>query len=220
MKRKQALSFDLYWSFRSPYSYLIAPRLLALTRDYKVVCTFRPVYPLAVRVENFFETVNPLWPGYLMHDLPREAERLGMPLHWPDPDPIVQDFTTMKVADEQPYIRHLTRLGVAAEREGKGLAFATTVSARLWGGKKNWNKGDALSAATAKADLALPALEEVLRTQPDELDAQISKNEANQRAAGHWGVPLMVFEGEPFFGQDRVDSLIWRMKKQGLRARQ
>jgi 2-hydroxychromene-2-carboxylate isomerase len=40
------------------------------------------------------------------------------------------------------------------------------------------------------------------------------------RAAGHWGVPTMVFEGEPFFGQDRFDMLVWRMQQRGLERRQ
>jgi hypothetical protein len=26
----------------------------------------------------------------------------------------------------------------------------------------------------------------------------------------------MVFEGEPFLGQDRFDILVWRMKQRGL----
>jgi len=30
-------------------------------------------------------------------------------------------------------------------------------------------------------------------------------------SAGHWGVPLMVYKGEPFYGQDRFDQLLWRM---------
>ena len=51
------------------------------------------------------------------------------------------------------------------------------------------------------------------------LDAIIEANEEAQTVAGHWGVPLFVFEGEPFFGQDRVDHLVWRMKKQGLKER-
>jgi hypothetical protein len=29
-----------------------------------------------------------------------------------------------------------------------------------------------------------------------------------------------VFEGEPFFGQDRLDVLLWRLKQAGLRARE
>jgi hypothetical protein len=39
------------------------------------------------------------------------------------------DLKSGKVAKEQPYIGHLTRLGVAAER-GKGLEFLKEVSAR------------------------------------------------------------------------------------------
>jgi len=37
--------------------------------------------------------------------------------------------------------------------------------------------------------------------------------------AGHWGVPTRVFEGEPFFGEDRLDVLLWRLKQKGLRPR-
>jgi hypothetical protein len=40
-----------------------------------------------------------------------------------------------------------------------------------------------------------------------------------QQSAGHWGVPLMVFEGEPFFGQDRFETLKWRMVQKGLKRR-
>jgi 2-hydroxychromene-2-carboxylate isomerase len=32
-------------------------------------------------------------------------------------------------------------------------------------------------------------------------------------------VPTFVFEGEPFFGQDRIDLLIWRMEGKGLTRR-
>ena len=46
------LRYDLYWSFRSPYSYMVTPRLMALERDYDVACQVRPVYPLAVRTPD------------------------------------------------------------------------------------------------------------------------------------------------------------------------
>jgi len=35
----------------------------------------------------------------------------------------------------------------------------------------------------------------------------------------HWGVPLMVFEGEAFFGQDRLDVLEWRLEQSGVQRR-
>ena len=47
----------------------------------------------------------------------------------------------------------------------------------------------------------------------------ITENEAAQKRAGHWGVPLMVFNDEPFFGQDRFDLLRWRMQRNGLTRR-
>jgi 2-hydroxychromene-2-carboxylate isomerase len=52
-----------------------------------------------------------------------------------------------------------------------------------------------------------------------ELDAEIEQNQRDLEAAGHWGVPTMVFSGEPFFGQDRIDLLVWRLGQHGLRER-
>jgi|TARA_B100000959_G_C14912607_1_gene595791 hypothetical protein len=54
-------------------------------------------------------------------DWPRRAEFLGMPWHWPKPDPIVQDMQTYEIAQEQPYSYDLTSLGVEAQRQGQGL---------------------------------------------------------------------------------------------------
>jgi 2-hydroxychromene-2-carboxylate isomerase len=47
----------------------------------------------------------------------------------------------------------------------------------------------------------------------------ISDNEQAHAASGHWGVPTFVFENEPFFGQDRIGMLIWRMESKGLTRR-
>ena len=54
---------------------------------------------------------------------------------------------------------------------------------------------------------------------PDKFEAMISGNEKDHAASGHWGVPTFVFEKEPFFGQDRIDLLIWRMESKGLTRR-
>ena len=48
------------------------------------------------------------------------------------------------------------------------------------------------------------------------LDAGIEANQQAQTAGGHWGVPLMVVDGEPFFGQDRIDLLEWRLGELGV----
>ena len=213
------LSVDLFWSFRSPYSYLSTERLSEIAGDYDVDINFRPVYPIAVRIDGFFETVNPLWPPYVFRDSLRLAEMTGMPFRWPSPDPIVQDLATRTVSKDQPYIYRLTRAGQAASDRGKGLAFANEVSHVIFGGTQNWHEGDHLRDAAARAGLDMDELDAATAADPDGYDAKISTNQDALEAAGHWGVPTIVFEGEPFFGQDRIDTLLWRMEQKGLEKR-
>jgi 2-hydroxychromene-2-carboxylate isomerase len=62
-------------------------------------------------------------------------------------------------------------------------------------------------------------MDAVIEAEADRLDAAIAQSEADQRLGGHYGVPLMVYAGEPFFGQDRFDQLVWRMRQQGMERR-
>jgi len=213
------LEIDLFWSFRSPYSYLATPRLIELTKRYDLDIHVRPVLPLAVRVEGFFDRVNPLWPPYLFRDTLRIAESLGMPYAWPRPDPIVQEFPSRKVAAEQPYIYRLTRLGVLAAERGMGLPFLAEVSRVIFGGTVGWNEGSHLADAAKRAGCDLAELDPVAEREAARLDAVIAENQRALEAAGHWGVPTMAFRGEPFFGQDRIELLVWRLKQHGLKER-
>jgi len=214
------LTYDLFWSFRSPYSYMITPRLVALERDYDVRGVIRPVYPLAVRTPEFFETRDPLWFPYLMMDVYREAAFLGLPFRWPMPDPVKMDFATRTYPKEQPHIHRLTRMGVAAAERGKGLDYLHAVSHTLWSGTvDNWHEGDHLDRAAELAGLDPAELSAAADTEADRLHAVIEESQAAQRAAGHWGVPMIAFNGEPFFGQDRFDQFKWRLEQQGLKRR-
>jgi 2-hydroxychromene-2-carboxylate isomerase len=146
----------------------------------------------------------------------RVAQHMGIPMAPPNPDPIVQDMKTRKIADEQPYIFELTRMGQAASRRGKGLEFANEVSQLIWGGTAGWHEGDHLASAAVRAGLNLQELRAEAKSQAEELDAEIADNQKALEAAGHWGVPTLVFEGEPFFGQDRIELAVWRMQQKGL----
>src|SRR5436190_977650 len=122
------LSVDLFFSFRSPYSYLSLPKMVKMVADYDVTVDLRPVYPLAVRVPDFFKRTNPKF---------------------------------------LPYV----------------------------------------------------AIDAAIVADPDRYERIISGNERDHAASGHWAVPTFVFESEPFFGQDRIDLLIWRMESKGLTRR-
>lgn len=210
---------DLYWPFRSPYSYLATRRYAALTQIYALTINLRVVYPLAVREPGFFEKNHPNWLRYTMTDVFRVAQQHDIPIAPPRPDPIVQDMMTRKIADDQPYIYALTRMGQAASRRGKGLEFADEVSQLIWGGTAGWDEGEHLAGAAKRAGLELAVLKSEAETQAHALDAEIAANQSALEAAGHWGVPTLVFNDEPFFGQDRIELALWRMQQSGLKAR-
>ena len=210
---------DLFFSFRSPYSYLGSWRYLELTRTYDLKLRFRPVYPAAIRFPGFFKQRNPLFGPYLLRDVARVAEMTGVPCRRPDPDP-VQFSAPGEVAEEQPYIHRLTYLGLEAARLGRGLEWACEVGKVLWGDHvKDWHLGTHLAEATARAGLDLTELEAAITGNEEALEAEIAANQADEEAAGHWGTPCLVCDGEPFFGQDRIDMAVWWMRKRGLVAR-
>jgi 2-hydroxychromene-2-carboxylate isomerase len=213
------LSADVFWSFRSPYSFVATRRYRALTEEFDLTITLRPVYPLAIRQPDFFEKNHPNWLRYTFMDVFRVAQHLGIAMGPPRPDPIVQDLSTRTIAKDQPYIFRLTRLGQAATRRGKGLAFADEVSRLIWGGAENWHEGDHLADAAAHAGISLAELDAEAVEDAATLDTEIASNQHALEAAGHWGVPTLLFEGEPFFGQDRIDLAVWRMKQKGLKTR-
>ncbi len=212
--------FDFYFSFRSPYSYLAAPQIVELTQRFDITPRMRIVLPIAIRIPGFFKQVNPLWPPYLLRDTFRIAQMQGIPYRWPRPDPIVMDLATKEVAAEQPYIHRVSRLGVAAERLGAGLAFVRAASHAIWSGEVDqWHEGDHLARALAQAGLDSAEAQRMVAEDETGIDAEIAANEAAQKNAGHWGVPLFVFKDEPFFGQDRIDHLIWRLREAGVAER-
>lgn len=207
---------DLFWSFRSPYSYLCTPEALQLSQDYDVEVRLRVVLPKALRTPDFFDRSNVKRINYILMDWKRRAELLGMPHAWPSPDPIVQDLETLKIAEDQPYIYRLCYLGIEASRRGRGVEFVTEVSKIIWGGTKDWHKGDHLAKAAERAGLNLAEMDEAI-TNPESHIKEIEKNHDALEAAGHWGVPTFTFNNEPFFGQDRIDSLRFQLEKDGLK---
>lgn len=209
-------TIDLYWSFRSPYSYLALPGAIEMRARHDIELRLRPVLPIAVRDPGqLFTPANRPRVRYIQLDWLRRARMLGMPHRWPSPDPIVQDLQTMAIAAEQPYIHRLTWLGVEAQRRGRGVEFASEVSQLLFGGTRDWHLGDHLQQATARAGLELAEMDAAI-AEPASHAAEVEANQQALTDAGHWGVPTFVYNGEPFFGQDRIDSLCWQLAQDGL----
>lgn len=217
----ETLEIEVYWSFRSPWSYLATPRLVAWQAQYDLQVNLRVVHPIAIRTPDFFQRIHPLWPRYFMTDVFRVAEYLEIPFSWPKPDPVVQIWEDGRptTAPDQPYIHRLGRLGVLAQERGRGIELAAAVSALIWTGTENWHEGDSLAGAVAGVGLDLAELDATGDREQERIEAVIEQNQKDHEASGHWGVPTCAFRGEPFFGQDRLDVLLWRLKQNGLKER-
>lgn len=208
------INADLYYSIRSPYSYIGINRLEQLlpSRPEEIAIALRPVLPIAVRKPEIFKRANPLAIPYLEMDCRRLAEQYGIPFRiWPAPDPIVQDMATLAIAPEQPYIFRLTRLMQYAVEQGVGYAFTLQLATLIWNGETDdWHEGDHIARVADSVGLSLDDMDNAIASNPDHYDAAIQANQESLVAAGHWGVPTIVYNGEPFFGQDRIETFLWR----------
>lgn len=215
-----SLTVDVFWSFRSPYSYILIPRLMKLVEEWDVNVEIKIVHPAAIRNPAYFATMNSLARPYFLKDSARVAAFHNLGFRRPIPDPINQDPSSFAIALEQPFAVRLGRLGIAAAERGHCLRFCDEVSQLLWNGEvTNWHQSNHLANAAARAGLNLSEMEVAIARSPEKLDAQLAANDQALRDAGHWGVPTMVFEGEAFFGQDRFDVLLWQLMKRGLQSK-
>ena len=215
------MKIDLYFSYRSPYSYLILPRMLELKEKYDIEINFKVVYPIAIRMPEWFEGKNFFtFFFFKMIDMRLQAKKLGIPFTSKlKPDPIRQNIMTGKISSHQPYIFDICHLGQMAQMKGVGMEFAFEVSSLIFGGVENWNTEENLSEAAKKVGLDLTQLRESVNVHEEEIIEQIKQNQVDQLNAGHHGVPLTVVGDKHFFGQDQFDKIMETLKENGLKER-
>ena len=216
MTTEPELKVDFYFSVRSPYSYLILPRMIMLKNKYDININFKLVYPIAIRMPEFFKRKNLFtYFGWKMIDMKFKARRLGMKMVFPmRPDPIQQEALTGKISDHQPYIFDICHFLQAVEKD-KQLDFALEVSKCIFGGVKDWHTDESLIGLTSKLGLNFHEIKERVLQDKDKLIDEIKKNQKEQLQAGHHGVPLSVFNDKFFFGQDKFDELFEELRKHG-----
>jgi 2-hydroxychromene-2-carboxylate isomerase len=219
------LEYDLYYSMRSPYSYLVIDRILALNRTYNVKMTFRPTLPIAVKSGGFPGVPWYRW-NYDMVDQHRSAKRHGIPFRRPNPEVVVQNtwppytltLDIPKGEKNQPLIYLATRCAAAAQMQDKGNEFLDHVLHMMWDGTTdNWP--DHLAEYMTRAGMDGAAVLADVKANPAKYDKVLDGNNALKAKTGSGGVPLMVIRGEPFFGQDTFDQFFWTLQRNGLTKR-
>jgi 2-hydroxychromene-2-carboxylate isomerase len=193
-----------YFDFTSPYSYLASERIDALAEKHGRQVQWRPI--LLGGVFKALGTVSlvkqPGMADYSVKDFARSARFLGVPYAHP------QEFPVSTVAPARAYYwLHAQDCGLARRFAhavfrayfvaGQDIAAATVVRALA---EKLGADGTALEAGMND-----PAIKDRLRA---ETDAAL--------AAGAFGAPWIIVDGEPFWGADRLPQIERWLAHQGF----
>ena len=217
------LKVDLCLSYRSPYSVIGIDRFAAMDEDYNADFTVRFVFPLKVHETDFFRNSVDYRFIYDVIDAKRSAEFNGVayfrgsgPDEWIDP---VVNVTPTELAprEDQIYIYRLIRNGALLQKEypDKSMRWAQLMLRKIWGGE-SYDWPSEIPKVLTELGLDATAFEAKAEAMEEELLELELVNRNICAASGHRGVPNAIFRGEPFFGQDRIDQLLWRLKKNGL----
>jgi len=218
---------------RSPYSYLATQRLVWLNSNYNVDVTIRMVLPEAVRstkggsgkaggaFARFYFLTHAMW------DTVAQAQYLGVPFKFPTPDPIWQtihppmgkNWLMVHPPEKQPYIGWIVRLACYAEMKGKSLEYTNLISPLIWGDQEEHWPAHVKERFNRIEGLDYDEAIKYIRANSEKIDAMWQANTKRQFQAGHGGVPLMIINGEPFFGGDRFDQFVSRLRENGLTKR-
>ncbi len=210
---------DAFLSVQSPYSYFAAPRLRRLATHPDIQVHLRLVTPGVLRIPDAYAGRDRLEQEYFLLDVARTAAFLGLDYAEANPYPVeFEPGSLWQAASEQQRVYRLLSVLSAASEQGKGLALFDAIMRLIWSGKtKNWHLGQHLQSAAAEVGIDWDDAERLAASEGDRLIDALHANDVALLAAGHWGVPCFVVDGEPFYGQDRFDQLIWRL---GIAAEQ
>ncbi len=193
-----SLTCDYFVAPQSPYVYLGHARFVELARRYDVKIQFKPMdlgrifagsggLPLAKR--------TPQRQAYRLVELARWSKHLGVPLNLqPKFFPVAGDPAARLIIATQ-----------LAHGTDTALDLSAAISTALWTEERNI-ADDATLQAIAEG-LSLDAKSLLVASNGASVQATYDANTDEAASAGVFGAPWFVFEGQPYWGQDRLDFL-------------
>lgn len=191
-------SVRLYFDFVSPYSYLALTQVEGFGEEHKIAWTVRPILYAAVLERRGLvgPAEEPVKREYTTRDIVRAAYRLGVPLAGPPEHPFnsLAALRTLCVFQDDP----------------RALPLAVRLSSLCWGEGQLLTHPETLIAAVDKCGLSAAGLAE--RIASSDVKQRLRANTEEALEAGVFGVPTFVWEGELFWGHDRMAHLADRLE--------
>ena len=186
---EKPLRLEVFVSFRSPYSYLSIPQLMALRDRHGIEVTVRPVLPMVMRGLPV-PTAKRL---YIVHDAKREADRLGIPFgHVCDP--------LGKGIDHCMAVF----FGCAAEK-GLELEFPASVMRGIWSEARDVGHLPDLVFLAERAGIGEAEVKAAIEDSSWKESAKANREALTDM--GLWGVPSLRIGSYSTWGQDRIPAL-------------
>jgi 2-hydroxychromene-2-carboxylate isomerase len=188
-------SIDFYFDFSSPYGYMAAQKIDALASKHDRAVDWHPMLLGVVFKQTGMAPLTqvPIKGDYSRRDFERSARFHGIPFHMPPVFPIASQAPSRivlwaKARDPALATRLALALYAAFFQDGLDISnpdVAANVASR-----------SGVDRAAARACIDDPVVKDMLKR---EVDAAI--------AAGVFGSPFVVVDGESFWGLDRFDQL-------------
>ncbi len=175
---------ELFYSFRSPYSYLCLQRVFAIADAFKLKLVVRPVLPMVMRGMQ----VPRRKLAYIAKDTSREARRLDIPYgHFADP---------IGIGVERCLAVFFYAQGERRERD-----FLLHAGEAIWSRAIDVATDKGMRKVTGRCGLFWP---DVLAAMEDESWRQeVEENRESMFDSGSWGVPTIRLGDYVVWGQDR-----------------
>jgi 2-hydroxychromene-2-carboxylate isomerase len=191
-------SLEFWYEFASTYTYLSVARMHALASRHGVEVNWRPFLLAPIMIDQGM-TQGPFLPyprkiGYMWRDLERRAAHHGLPYRKPSryPPDTLLTARVATLAATQGWCREFTEASFALHwTEDCEIGTEANLGRSLGALGKD--------AATVIAQAQDPAIKARLRVATDQAGA-----------AGIFGSPSFLVDGELFWGDDRLeDALAW-----------
>jgi 2-hydroxychromene-2-carboxylate isomerase len=180
---------EMWFSFRSPYSWIAFPRVRQLARHYGATLTLRPLLPMVMRGLP----VPPIKSFYIVMDTKRQADRAALPF-LPISDPVGPGAERALAV-----LHHVAPLGLGEDFAESALRGAWTEAIPL---ADDAGLLKVAERAGVSSELVAAALAD------ESWRAAAEANRAALFDAGLWGAPTYRVNGGPaHWGQDRLWTL-------------
>jgi 2-hydroxychromene-2-carboxylate isomerase len=194
--------FDFFFDLSSPYSYLAATQLDALTERTQSMAHWRPVVLGAVfkAAENVMPGANPTKARYMLRDLKRWARRYAVPFKFASRFPM----NAIK-AERLICAAELAQGYAAAAKLGRSLFDS------LWVEDQDLNDVATLRACCQR--VGLPADELLAATETQPVKDKLRANTDEAIARGMFGAPSFFVGDDHFWGNDRLEFVEAALKE-------